>query len=120
VEVGPVATAPPEGHDDHEESDMTELQRFRNQIFRRSIKFTLIVVSALFVATLTTVGMKATTLLVNSIFHGNSTFGDKLVYWGHTVSVTTFVASILSDLLEQMKGTELDRIVRTLLSKLID
>jgi hypothetical protein len=70
-------------------------------------KFTWIILSALYVALLTALAMKLTTLLVRFLFDGHSVFADKLEYFEHAFAISSFVASLISDLLQQIKGTDL-------------
>lgn len=96
---------------------MTEVQRFQSQILRRLRKFTWIVLSALYVAFLTALGMKVTSLFVRFLFDGNSAFAAGLEYCEHAFAILSFVASLLSDVLHQIKGTELGELLHRLTSK---
>jgi hypothetical protein len=97
---------------------LTEYQRFRTHTLVRLKKFTWIILSALYVSLLTALAMKLTSLLVLFLFDGHSLFADGLEYFAHACAISSFVASLISDLLHQLKGTDLGELLGRMIAGL--
>jgi hypothetical protein len=86
---------------------MTENQRFRKKLTKKLHNFSLIIVSGLYVATLTAIAMKLVSLLTSLLFRNANPFAHGLEICSHLVAVLSFLASVLTDVFDQLEDTRL-------------
>jgi hypothetical protein len=94
---------------------MTELQRFRRKLYKRMHNFTLIILSGLYVATLSVLAMKLVSLATSLLFGDGNSFARGLEICSHIIAVLSFLASVLTDILDQIEDTKLGALIDRLL-----
>jgi len=94
---------------------MTKRQRFRKRIWDRLHNFTFVLLSAVFVAGLTLLGMVIVSALVELFFGADHWYARALEICSHLMALLIFVGSLTIDLIHQIEGTKLETSVNRLL-----